>query len=91
MSHCAIIQTGTVVFGTGTTKEEAMLDAIQWLGDTINTIEDLEAAIDAHDGIDGLELCSCTEALHNYVQEYGGDVKWDKNENGELCLESEVK
>lgn len=91
MSHFAIIQTGTVVFGTGTTKEASMQDAIQWLDDTINTIDDLESALNNHDGIDGLECRVCTEALHNYVQEFGGDIAWSENENGELCLELEAE
>lgn len=90
MSYFVVIQTGTVVYGSGTTAEEAMLDAIEWL-DRIDTIEELESEIDGHNGIDGLELRSCTEALYNYVQEYGGSVVWCENEYGDLCLESEVE
>ena len=91
MSHFAIIQTGAAVFGTGASKEEAMQSAIQWLDDSINTVEELESAINNHDGINGIECRSCTVALHNYAQEFGGDIVWGENENGELCLESEVE
>jgi len=84
MSYYAVIQLGYPVFGVGTSEEEAIADAKQWVDG------DLELT-DERSAVDGdMVLVECTKALHNEVQENGGDVEYEALGNGLFGLADEV-
>lgn len=48
-----------VIFGIGTTKKEAIQDALNW--------------VEEEDGIEGLETIPCSKMTFDYVASEGGD------------------
>jgi len=84
MSFYAVIQLGYLVFGVGSSAEEAIADAKQWVDGDLELIDERSA-------VDGdLIVVECTKALHDEVEERGGDVVYEVLNNGLFGLASEV-
>lgn len=74
-TYYAVIQVGYPVFGVGKTADEATKEAEEWA-------ESLDL-VDEHEAVDGdMVLVECSKALHDAVQQMGGDVIYEIDDDG---------
>ncbi len=94
-THSALVQLGHVVFGVGSTEQEAREDAAEWLeADEEYTGEKIVDAVPCyvrgnHAEGDLVVIC-CTAALVESVLAHGGNLVWETLPGG-ICLPSELE
>jgi hypothetical protein len=90
----AIYQSGFAVCGVGDTLEAAQDDAREWLNDPLTDLERL-IVVGRESGrgeIHGaLYARPCTTRLAAMVREYGGDLAYGVNDNGELDSDEDTE
>lgn len=74
----AVYQNGNAIYGVGSTREEAIRDAVQWMdGETVETISRELEATGAN--IHGALYCEpATQALMDEVKSRGGDIVYGR-------------
>ena len=80
----AVYQSGFCVYGVGTTPNEAIDDALEWVD------FERDELVEPHSSVYG-DVClgECSEAFSDYVQQHGGDIPFSE-QDGILRLESEL-
>ncbi len=75
----AVLQIGGPVYGIGATELEACQNALEWLDEKYQGVEDIP---DFYPSVTAGEVVviECTQALADFVEAHGGDARWDIND-----------